>query len=583
MADLAALGPEPHQRWQNPLPEHETVRLGRAPRQGWEVPWDTRISREHADLLWENGQLLVRCLETARNPVLVDDNKGTEFFLKIGDSFCIGGTKFLISESQIETEDDFEEIAFGRDELQTVCFTNAPHQMELIARLPDLISRARNDEELAARLTTLLLEALPRAEAAATVRFDNTDDLQTGKRPTIRWESRNDEAGCFSPSLRLVRSACEKKKGVLHMWSSDAAQQNFTMTGNLDWAICTPIYSRVGEKWCLYVAGKSQVVLNPQDLRSDLRFTELMAQFIGSVRQVRQLERVQAGMSQFFSPAVAESISGEFNQALLAPKISDVTVMFCDVRGFSKMTEDSAMNLFPLLSRVSEALGTMTRSIAKYEGVIADFQGDAALGFWGWPVALDDGALPACSAALAIHECFCRAKSDPQHSLYGFRIGIGLAHGRAIAGMIGTEEQSKVGVFGPVVNLGSRLEGMTKQFKTSILMDEATAKFVREGMPPNEARCRRLGTIRPSGMDAAVVVSELLPPQGEWSSLSDADIDRFESAVELVAAGNWTQARDLFGQMPTGDGSTKFYLDLLARHDFQPPPDWTGTVILTNK
>ena len=69
-----------------------------------------------------------------------------------------------------------------------------------------------------------------------------------------------------------------------------------------------------------------------------------------------------------------------------------MTVLFCDLRGFSRESERSADDLFGLLERVSRALGVMTHHILEEGGVIGDFHGDAAMGFWGWPIAQADAA-----------------------------------------------------------------------------------------------------------------------------------------------------------------------------------------------
>src|SRR6202012_5572414 len=98
------------------------------------------------------------------------------------------------------------------------------------------------------------------------------------------------------------------------------------------------------------------------------------------------------------------------------------------------------------LARVSAALGVMTRSVLAEQGVIADFQGDAVLAFWGWPTPLADGPLAACRAALAIRESFATAAARSDHALSGFDVGIGIAHGSAIAGRLGTDQQIKIGV-----------------------------------------------------------------------------------------------------------------------------------------
>jgi len=584
MAVLTALGVEVHQRWQKPIVEGQVIRLGRAPRHGWKVPWDPTISREHADLSWHNGKLRIDRLQTARCPVVVDGTNGDTFLLAVGDTFRIGQTKFLISDPIVESERPVPELSLDDTVSKSDSFADAGRRLDLVRRIPEIIASTRTDDEFARQLLVLLLEALPSADAVATAHFEDAHELDRVKKPMIRLTTRRDEATPFSPSMRLIRAAVHKGRAILHFFGREAGpDQKYTMSSGMDWAICAPISSKGPDCWCLYVAGSADFISTPDVLNADLRFTSLMAQFIGAIRQVRHLEKMHAGMSQYFSPTVVETMSGEFGQSLLAPKISDVTVIFCDVRGFSRIAEESALDLFPLLNRVSAALGTMTQNIVKYDGVIADFLGDAALGFWGWPINASEGAIPACQAALAIHEGFSRARSHHSSPLAGFKIGIGLAHGRAIAGRIGSDEQAKVGVFGPVVNLGSRLEGMTKHLGVAILMDEATAVQVRHKLSPEEGRCRRLGSFYPVGMKTSVAVSELFPPLGPWSSLTAQQLDDFEAAVNAFAVGRWTQARGLFERLPETDGPRGFYLDLLSRHHDKPPAGWDGIVALTSK
>ena len=223
----------------------------------------------------------------------------------------------------------------------------------------------------------------------------------------------------------------------------------------------------------------------------------------------------------------------------------------------------------------------MTQGILNYDGAIADFQGDAALGFWGWPVPLSEGAIPACLAALNILDDF---RHPERHGdfLDGFSIGLGIAHGRAVAGKIGTTQQAKIGVFGPVVNQGSRIEGLTRLFDVSICIDEATAAFARESFRPDQARVRCLARIRPNGMDTAITVSELLPPFGEASTVSDDHISRFEAAIDLVISGEWASAVTALNALPD-EGPTRFLLQQMSRLSNAVPADWDGAFSMNEK
>ncbi len=149
--------------------------------------------------------------------------------------------------------------------------------------------------------------------------------------------------------------------------------------------------------WGLYVAGRFNVERtgltpssDPTDLREDVKFAELVAAMLSSLRQMRLLEHRQATLSQFFSPVVLETLAVEDPELVLAPRETEVSVLFCDLRGFSRESERQADDLLGLLQRVSRALGVMTHHIRQQGGVVGDFQGDAAMGFWGWPLAQQD-------------------------------------------------------------------------------------------------------------------------------------------------------------------------------------------------
>src|SRR5207253_1782118 len=94
--------------------------------------------------------------------------------------------------------------------------------------------------------------------------------------------------------------------------------------------------------------------------------------------------------------------------AVLKPRQTEVTVLFCDLRGSCKIAEDAEQDLAATCDRVADALTVMTTNIIKMDGVVGDFQGDAAMGFWGWPLASEDQVEKACRAALGIYHDFLR-------------------------------------------------------------------------------------------------------------------------------------------------------------------------------
>jgi adenylate cyclase len=581
------------------------------------VPWDEQISRRHAELCWRNGKLQVRRLPQARNPLFVRGQMLDTFELSPGECFVSGQTSFTLTEDEASilahSPVPVTEQEFPAQELQRVRFRDADRRLEILSRLPEIISGATSDPELFIQLGNMLLAGIPQADAVAVVAVEPAN-REGAKVEILYWDRRLALGGNFRPSERLILRAINSQESVSHIWAGRATSHSATLSEPFDWAFCTPLRSESCPGWGLYVAGHFSHAAagtpalarraaplpaspgaqpagaadtgdspDPADLRTDLKFTELVAAILGSLRQVRLLQQRQTILSQFFSPSVLSTLGTQDATQRLTPRETDVSVLFCDLRGFSQEADRAAHDLLGLLDRVSKALGVMTRHILDQGGVIADFQGDAALGFWGWPVAQPDVIAHVCQAALGIRTQFEASSRRVGHSLAGFRMGIGIATGRAVAGKIGTNDQAKIGVFGPVVNLASRLEGMTKFLHTPILLDETTARLARQQVPASVSRFRRVAKVKPYGLDTTLIVTELLPPVAEYPELGDDHLAYYEEALDELLAGQWSRAYDLLHKIPPGDRVKDFLIIYIAQHDRKAPPNWDGVIPLARK
>lgn len=618
MADLIAQGPEFTHRWRRRLTSDLSVTIGRQAGL-WSTPWDDHISRQHISICWNGKQLAVEQLPSARNPVFVNGTAVRKFELKPGEHFVVGNTTFTLSADHpqvtLDAPQPDHEQSFSTAELRRATYRNAQQRIELLGRLPDVIKNAVTDNELVFRVVNLLLAGVPRADAAALVAIDikgptsspwmalsdplritpaSTTDGQSPDQPSrdsavriLHWDARRLAGANFQPSQRLIQRAIEKHETVLHTWTG-AQSKEFTESESIDWAYCTPLPGDACHGWALYLAGRFSYgsgsgESDPADLRDDIKFTELTAATLSSLRELNRLGRRQAGLRQFFAPVVMEALATDDPETVLSPRETEVSVLFCDLRGFATTSERSASDLLGLLERVSKALGVMTHQILDHRGVVGDFQGDAAMGFWGWPLAQDDAAERAAQAALGIRDQFNVAATQPDHPLANFRAGIGIATGRAVAGKIGTTDHVKVTVFGPVVNLAARLESMTKYVGAPILLDPVTADVLRGHLPVELGRVRRVARVRPYGLAAVVEISELLPPQGDHSDLSDQDIKEYESALEAFVAGHWEESALRLKRLPQSDPVKNFLAGYIAQHQHRPPPGWDGVVVLESK
>jgi adenylate cyclase len=602
--DLIVIGQTPGQRMQRLLAADHPCRVGRSDHCDLTVDWEPNLSREQLSIQIRQDSVQVLVNPDAKNAVFFQGQEQEKFDLEIGQHFVIGSTSFRLekhgSDDSSQRRRMVEEVTFDAQQLQNVPFRDADKRIEVLTHLPEVIWGTRTDEDFFLRIAQLLLAGIPRAAAVAIVELNTEDQTEaassasnapTGEVNVLHWDRRDETAGMVRPSARLVHDAINRKKrSVLHVWEDEASgDTRYTAFAEFNWAFCTPVLVPSEPNRGLYITGQQTSAAmarhadDGSNLDADVRFTELAAAIVSSLRRLSSLERHQAGLRQFFAPPILEALGDDLDTDVLAPRECNVTVLFCDLRGFSQKAESAGDDLTGLLSRVSQALGVMTEQILRFGGVTGDFQGDAALGFWGWPFESADATLNACRAALGIREAFEAASKIEGHPLSDFEMGIGIAHGRAVAGKIGTQDQVKVTVFGPVVNLASRLETMTSQLRVPILIDESTAEIARQRMDKEEGRTRRMGRVLPVGMETPVEVSELLPPFSQFPLLSDEQITQYELGVEHFTNGDWEEAWQCLHNMPAGDRAQDFLAMPIVQNNRTAPPDWDGVIRLSRK
>jgi adenylate cyclase len=115
------------------------------------------------------------------------------------------------------------------------------------------------------------------------------------------------------------------------------------------------------------------------------------------------------------------------------------------------------------------------------------------------------------------------------------------------------------------------------------LLDEATARAVREQVPATAARCRRLAVVKPYGLDSAIEVSELLPPVASYPDLTDEHVAHYEAALDAFLAGDWSEALEQLHRVPAKDRVKDFLTVFIAQHNRTPPAGWNGVIPLSTK
>jgi class 3 adenylate cyclase len=184
-------------------------------------------------------------------------------------------------------------------------------------------------------------------------------------------------------------------------------------------------------------------------------FADQAAIALANARLLDAVERQRAELSRFLSPQVAELITSEGGEKLLAGHRAYITCLFCDLRGFTAFAETAAPEeLFDVLREYQGALG---RLVPAHGGTLEHFAGDGLMVFFNDPLPLTDHELGAVRLALAAHERFDELAAGWRKRGIDLGLGVGVEAGYATLGRIGFEGRYDYGAVGPVANLASRL------------------------------------------------------------------------------------------------------------------------------
>ena len=191
------------------------------------------------------------------------------------------------------------------------------------------------------------------------------------------------------------------------------------------------------------------------------------------VRSEADRARIRSAFAHYVSPAVVEELAASPERLKLGGERRDVTLLFADVRGFSRLSE--GMDAEELVRFVNTLFTPLADEILAHRGTIDKFMGDAVMAFWNAPLADPDHVRQACRTALAMQRIILAMNSARGADVQPLRLGIGINSGSCVAGNVGSPQRFDYSVLGDVVNTASRIEEMTKTCGVPIIIGEKTA------------------------------------------------------------------------------------------------------------
>ncbi len=593
---LTAVAPDKQvQRWE--IPESEVL-VGRPeaqePTGKVTVAGDPTLSRRHFWLGRTLTGLRVRRCPEARNPIFFMGEDKADFELLPGQHFVVGSTTFQysLSERGSEPPTPAREMTLAHASRQGARERQASECLKAMTELLPRLKRATDEQGQWEGALEVLAGVLPRASSVMALRID--PEKLAGDQHDFYEIIHTYQPFAMSrplpPSRRLVKTAFKTRETATHLWE-DAGGEGLTVQAQMTWALAALVPDT---DYCLYAWGgelgssASTIAMGTEDQPGNQErvLVDLVAETLAHYLVLRQMHQLEGQVGQFFSPALRKLLLQRGQGTILQPARRHVTVLFFDLRGFSKATEkaeDGPQDLDRMLEyhdALTEVMTMVTGAVFDAEGIVVDYQGDAMLACWGAPMACEDHSARAVRTARIILEKLHGLNvpfgtQAPGGRRQIMRCGMGIGCGEVVAGQIGARHQIKYGVMGRVVNQASRLEGLTKYIGVPVLM---TADVCAE--LDDDLLCRRVGRIRPAGMADHVELHELVvPPELGGSGLSPEEVKAYEAGEALFKEGRFMEALGSLRLVPLEDPVGSF----LTRRAYQlmdegAPEGWDGVL-----
>ncbi|MBS27351.1 MAG: hypothetical protein CL566_00240 [Alphaproteobacteria bacterium] len=315
----------------------------------------------------------------------------------------------------------------------------------------------------------------------------------------------------------------------------------------------------------------------------------LTGSFISFLRTESEKKYVRGAFSRYLSPDLVEKLAKEPDLLKLGGETKEMTIMFSDIRGFTKISE--SMSASELTSFINEYLTPMTDIILHHNGTIDKYMGDAIMAFWNAPIDNPNHRKEASAAALDMMKGLqeFNMSLDEKSAADGktrlpISIGIGINTGPCCVGNMGSDQRFDYSVLGDTANVASRLEGQSKTYGVSIVVGEETVSF-----SPDFAWFE-LDLIRVIGKDEPVRIFSLVGDSGitseQWfleaSKAQDIFLDNYRNQRwdEAITALNKLEG---FSEIDLST-LTSLYRDRISVYrDQDLGPDWDGVYSATSK
>jgi adenylate cyclase len=354
-------------------------------------------------------------------------------------------------------------------------------------------------------------------------------------------------------------------------------------------AVLTPVYQvLVAGAVAAAIVGFNYYMYSRQDIVLNVFIGLLLTSLLfvmnlawGYFAEFRKGRALVSRFGEYVAPELVAQMAEDPEAYNMDGESRELTVMFVDVRGFTTISE--GLSPKELREYINLYLTAMSEDIrSSHQGTLDKYIGDAVMAFWGAPVSFADHASRAVATSLLMQQSAARLNEDfIKRGWPELKIGIGLNSGLMHVGDMGSAIRRAYTVMGDAVNLGSRLEGITKVYGVGICVGEAT----RAAAP--EYVYRELDLVRVKGKNEPVAIFEPVGRAEEVGQASLDEIGQWDEALALVRAQRWDEAEQRIGALRKAHperGLYELYLERISHYrQHRPGPGWDGVTTFETK
>ena len=327
--------------------------------------------------------------------------------------------------------------------------------------------------------------------------------------------------------------------------------------------------------WLLaaYLLFRQRILIDVAGPLGAIVLTALAAVSTALATEGREKAHLRTAFSRYVSGSLVEKILEDPSRVRLGGERRDLTVLFSDIRGFSRFSEQ--MEPEALSAFLNEYLTPMTQIVLDHGGMLDKYIGDAVMAVYGAPLELPQHVTAACQSALEMQEKLAKLREEwAARGLPRVEIGVGINCGLMSVGNMGSTMRFDYTVMGDAVNLAARLEALTKELGCRILCGPHVPEMADKSLV-----FRELDRVRVKGRDGALAVHELVGTLGN-SPLDASALAMYAQGLAAYRQRNWREARTVFAtflSLHPDDGPAQKMLGRLEELEKQPlEHEWDG-------